>query len=300
MKALCALCSEERELQLSHIVPKFVVDHLKRSGPGGMRSYRTPNLRIQDGEKTRLLCRECEQLLSGWEKKFAENLFVPLHNPEPVTTPIKYQEWALKFAASVSWRVLHYYVTSGLSNFPEQEVELAKRALEVWKDFLMARKQNPAQFQQHLLPLDVIEEHSADHVSPFLNRYLLRAIHTDVITSESRTLVYVKLCRILIFGFVREDDPAQWKGTKLHVRKGIVEPTDYRIPAELMRYMNDKADAVKHALNSLSPKQDEIVSKSIKENLDKIANSETFRAMSYDLKHSGKAAFKPTKTHENV
>jgi hypothetical protein len=67
-----------------------------------------------------------------------------------------------------------------------------------------------------------------------------------------------------------------------------------------MKYMNDKADAVKDALNSLSPKQDEIVSKSIQENLDRIANSETFRALSYDIKHSGKAAFKPSKTHENV
>jgi hypothetical protein len=204
MKAKCALCLHQKELQLSHIVPKFVVDYLKRSGAGGMRSYRTPNLRIQDGQKARLLCRDCEQLLSGWEKKFSENLFIPLHNPEPVTSPIKYQEWALKFAVSVSWRVLHHYVSLGLSNFPQEEIDLAKKALEVWKDFLMGRKNNPAQFQQHLLPLDVIEDHSADHVSPFLNRYLLRAMHTDVITSKARTVVYVKLCRILIFGFVRE------------------------------------------------------------------------------------------------
>jgi hypothetical protein len=62
-----------------------------------------------------------------------------------------------------------------------------------------------------------------------------------------------------------------------------------------MKYINDKADEVKQSLNSLSPKQEQIVSKATKDNLDGIANSEIFRAMSYDIAHSGKAAFKPNR-----
>ena len=295
-KAQCALCLEQKALQLSHIVPKFVFDYLKRSAPSSMRSHRTPNLRIQDGQKKRLLCRNCEQLLSGWEKRFSENLFMPLHDPQPVTAPIRYEGWALKFAVSVSWRVLEHYAREGLSSLSPEQNEQAKKALEVWRGFLIGKKKNPARFQQHLLPLDVIEEHTAGHVSPFLNRYLLRTVHTDVIASKSWTVVYTKLCRILIFGFISVDDPSGWKGMKLHVRSGVIEPTDYMIPAGIMKYINDKADEVKNALNSLSPKQDQIVSKSIQENLDRIANSESFRAMSYDIAHSGKAAFKPSKT----
>src|SRR5258708_13965527 len=102
MRAKCALCFEERELQLSHIVPKFVFGYVKRSAPSALRSHRTPNLRIQDGEKEYLLCWECEQIFGGWEKTFSEQLFIPLHDPLPVTTTIPYRHWALKFAFSSS------------------------------------------------------------------------------------------------------------------------------------------------------------------------------------------------------
>lgn len=300
MRAKCALCFEERELQLSHIVPKFVFGYVKRSAPSALRSHRTPNLRIQDGEKEYLLCWKCEQIFGGWEKTFSEQLFVPLHDPLPVTTPIPYREWALKFAVSVSWRVLQYHSTRGLHHFSNEQKAQADHALNMWRQFLIGERKHPARFEQHLLPLDVIEQHTAGDVSPFLNRYLLRSIHTDVLASKTSAVVYTKLCRVLIFGFIHEENPSGWKGTKLHVNKGLIGPREYLVPGRIFEYMNQKATQVKKALDSLSPKQEQKVAKFIEQNLDELAESEIARAMTYDVHHSGKAAFKQKRRKGNI
>ena len=49
-----------------------------------MRSLLSPNLRIQDGVKKKLLCGDCELLFSIYEKQFAENIFIPYHNDPSV------------------------------------------------------------------------------------------------------------------------------------------------------------------------------------------------------------------------
>ena len=72
--AVCALCLQERQLRDSHIIPKFVFDYLKRtSATGFLRFSDRPNRRAQDGMTAALLCDECEQRLSVFEKYFAEH-----------------------------------------------------------------------------------------------------------------------------------------------------------------------------------------------------------------------------------
>jgi hypothetical protein len=297
VKGLCALCKEDAELQLSHILPKFVTNYLKDMAPTAIRSNRIPNRRVQDGEKEYLLCRKCEQLFSGWEKTFSENLFVPLHSPSPVRTPLKYKQWALKFAVSVSWRVLLYQMRRGRAeSLSPQQKDSAEQALEVWRRFLIGKERHPGRFEQHLLPLDVIESHSAERISNFLNRYFLGVVQMDVPSSTTSVFTYAKLCRVIIFGFIEMDEPLVWRGTKLHVNKGEIIPRRYVIPRSMVNYINDNADRARKALSALSPQQERKVDHAIKENLDELANSEIFRAMSYDIAQSGKAAFKPKKT----
>jgi hypothetical protein len=101
----CALCNKVTELEESHIIPKFVFKWLKETTPTAIRNLGTPNKRVQDGFKEYLLCHECEDLFNKWETKFCEQVFLPIHDKP---APIKYGPWALKFAVSVSWRVLTY------------------------------------------------------------------------------------------------------------------------------------------------------------------------------------------------
>lgn len=56
----CALCRENKELELSHIVPKFVIRYLKKTSTGAIRNMENPNKIAQDGEKHYLLCGDCE------------------------------------------------------------------------------------------------------------------------------------------------------------------------------------------------------------------------------------------------
>jgi len=83
---VCKLCDETAELQVSHIVPRFVFGWLKdNSATGFLRFSGQPNLRVQDGPKLSWLCRDCEELLNDWETKFANLLFYPILKGDTAT-----------------------------------------------------------------------------------------------------------------------------------------------------------------------------------------------------------------------
>ncbi len=298
MDGKCALCNNDSELSLSHIIPKFVFSWFKEAVPSRIRNTQLPSKRIQDGPKQYLLCADCEKLFSRWEKNFFEHLFLPLHSNPTLTTPIRYGRWALKFAVSVSWRVLLYYhKLHDLSHFSEKQRESAQIAMDVWRGFLLGKVPHPGQFEQHLLPVNVIEGHSNLAISPFLNRYLLRSIHVDVICSDTSAMVYSKMAHFMLFGFIQEDSKC-WKGTKLHVNKGSVMPRRYRVPRSLADYWNEKANEATKALASISPKQKQKIQEAILNNADELANSELFQAIQYDVLHSGKNAFRYPESEE--
>ena len=64
----CALCQDKSELELSHIIPKFVLRYLKETSAGFLRSAENPNTVVQDGEKHYMLCGKCEDLFSKYER----------------------------------------------------------------------------------------------------------------------------------------------------------------------------------------------------------------------------------------
>ena len=123
----CALCASTSELQASHIIPGFVFDWLRdTSATGHFRSSQIPDLRVQDGLKPRMLCKSCEQLFSTWEKAFAEKCFVPLNSGN--VRDVRYGPWMLKFATSVSWRVLRLFAANdGLAGFPRSHHDRGRR-----------------------------------------------------------------------------------------------------------------------------------------------------------------------------
>ena len=58
---VCAYCGSTRELEESHILPKWTIRRaLRGSVTGRLRESENVNHRVQDGEKVDLLCRECE------------------------------------------------------------------------------------------------------------------------------------------------------------------------------------------------------------------------------------------------
>lgn len=204
MNKVCHLCQSEGEIKSSHIIPRFVLEWLINTTPAHIRNAANPNLRIQDGITSEILCGNCEQRLSRWEKPFAERIFKPLHENNGEISAFSYDDWALKFAASVSWRVLFYFKKRGFSHLSRGLQADADGALKMWSEFILDGRENLAPYEQHMFSLDVIEHHNLPDLSPYMNRYILRTVDADVISSENSALVYSKLGRIVIFGIIKD------------------------------------------------------------------------------------------------
>jgi hypothetical protein len=290
----CRLCSKAGvELQHSHILPKFAWDWLKETSVGAIRSGEMPNVRVQDGRKEYLLCRSCEGIFSRDEKIFAEQIFTPVHAGGSISG-LRYTEWAMRFAVSVSWRVLIFNIdlAGPVEHFSTHKVEAASAAERQWRAFLLGQAPHVGQYEQHLVVLDLIDGHTTPGLSPFINRYIARVNDIDVIASRVSALTYAKLGKILIFGAI-EDRSREWKGTRLKVKRGDFNERWPRLPGSLLPYLNDKADRAKRSLESLSPRQRAKAQAPIWETPERVANSLAFEAMMYDVELSGDAAFPP-------
>jgi hypothetical protein len=88
----CRLCDSEAELLESHVIPAFVFRFLKQGGP--IRNSRTPNRRVQDGDKEYWLCSSCEGLFNKDETAFATKLFHPHSNKPDLRS--SYESWLLR------------------------------------------------------------------------------------------------------------------------------------------------------------------------------------------------------------
>jgi len=193
---------------------------------------------------------------------------------------------------------MYYYQLHDLSHYSEKQRMTALKALVVWKRFLLGELPHPGRFEQQLGTVDVIKNHSGPQISPFLNRYLSRSVHMDVICSQTSAMVYTKMGRIIIIGNIQVDTK-RWKGTILHVSKGLIMQKDYRLPQYIAEYWNYKANEVAESLSTVSPKQKQIIRDNIIKNADKWASADFFRGMQYDVYHSGKNAFKVTESIDN-
>lgn len=109
MKGSCALYDKESKLLDSHIYPKFIIKHTKKTGSSYLRNYEKPNKREQDGPKIKLLSFEAEQAFSKREKWFAENIFVPYLSRK---YKLQYDNNLYYFAISFLWRVIHLELRS--------------------------------------------------------------------------------------------------------------------------------------------------------------------------------------------
>jgi hypothetical protein len=252
----------------------------------------TPNRRRQDAPTVRFLCSDCEQVFSPWESRFAAQVFLPLHRNEG--TEFAYGDWGLKFGSSVVWRVLIESLEHGHGRLTPQQHLFATAAGRAWRTFMLGAARHPGRFEVHAVPLDVVPATVGADVSPFLNRYLLRAADAEVVVGATDVLVYAKLCRILFVGHVLVTHQAYWRKSRLAVARGTLGGSDYYLPIALQKYMNQRAIRGAAALASQSAHQKAKLRARLETQLPSFARSEVFRAMRADVERSGKDAFSVT------
>ena len=287
----CKLCLKQDKLENSHIISSFVFRWLKEtSGTGHFRSGGTINRRSQDGAKEYWLCPEHEDLFSRWETEFASRVFHPLTSGK--ASQFQYQEWLLKFACSLSWRVLLYLKeTSGLSHFTEELRQEADRALGTWAEFLLGRRHEPGKYEQHLVVLGEIVEHTVQDMPANINRYLLRSVAIDAACSDREAYVYVKLPYILLIGFINIERPEEWEGTMVHAKQGVVGSSEWSLPRSVLEFIMGRARRASELQQNISARQQEAIRKSFMKNIDRLPETETFKATQADVALFGREAF---------
>lgn len=291
---VCALCRNSAELRMSHIVSKFVWKYLRTSaGAGGFRIGTQPNKPVQDGIKTELLCEECEIRLSKWENKVSSKIFLPLMNKG--ICRFKHDENFSYFCVSIAWRVLVFFEKLGqLSHMSGECQSHAKTASEQWRAHLLSGSSIEANFEHHVLPMPGGAAAPSDLATapPNLNRYLSRSIDMDVVgVSPTSGLVYVKLCRLLVIGFINILPPHAYKGTKLAYGHGKFKHRKYEIPAQLGSYIENKAEKMLALQRTISPAQRKKMEEKSRKHGEAIANSAAFEAWMFDVNTFGTAAF---------
>lgn len=293
---ICALCAKSTDLRDSHIVPRFFVKRLREtSATGHFRHSQSPNVRVQDGLKFPMLCGDCEQLFSLWEKDFSEKCFIPLDNR--TAHEVRYESWMLKFATSISWRVLRVFLASGeLSGFPDHIIIKINEALHEWTQYLLGDRPHPGCFEQHMFLVDLIVGTSVNNVPCNINRYLTRAIDIRVDHNQEWAITYAKMGKFILFGFIAMTHPRHWKGTKLNANHGRFGPQEIELPPEIMDFLFIRAESAAQVKPRISERQQAKITQFYRQDPDRAAKSETLRALDQDVFLFGRKAFDSDQT----
>ncbi|MED4758677.1 hypothetical protein [Priestia megaterium] len=276
----CKLCLEHSELQLSHIVPKFVGRWLKKtSAVGHIRNAMNPNVRIQDLPKEYLLCKGCEQIFSAFEKKFAEEIFHPFHSENKKL--FHYDRWLQKFIISLNWRVaisgLNNSIPHGHNSLPDLE-----KTMEGWRKFLLDETNNPGPSKNHLVFVGITDLNDFEKIQPALydhytNMKFLRTVFFGTIVDEhDRTFIYSSIGGIV---FVSHISPKSFRGwtsqtkiTKRGTLKTLQDNFDSVFGAFLGAFIN-KINS--HISDNISENQEKIINQGILEDIDKALASKS-------------------------
>jgi len=215
----CRLCNRETELRLSHIIPKFVTDWLKRTGSGYFRDLQDPDERLQDGRKVRLLCHECEQRFGRVESWFCARVFRPY--VEHGNNEFDYGPELYRFLLSVLWRMAE--VNDAHPHFADQ----VRRTREEWRLSLLEERVPRFAAGIHFSFTAIGTVDGRQPVVNF-NQYWARSFDGDIANNEYHAFVYAKLARVAAFGEVTPIHADWMTGTRVspvggtHVQRNVV------------------------------------------------------------------------------
>jgi len=228
LKGICALYDKETELMKSHVFPKFVIKHTKKTGSEYLRRVVEPDKREQDGLKLHLLGFDAEQKFSLREKWFAENIFVPYLGGQ---LRLDYDENLYYFAVSFLWRILvtEFRTNENLKNrwYFEQlkEVELE------WKNFLANGKMPNKYHNVNLFFTERIISHTTDLKG--VDFYFTRIMDGTIVSNpeEEYLFMYGKFNRFIFWSVLKSPDyNDELYDVEIHPKKGtfnIPQGLDY-------------------------------------------------------------------------
>jgi hypothetical protein len=277
----CALCGKGEDLQLSHIVPKFIVNWLKESSATGfLRGAANRNVRIQDGAKMRLLCSACEGELSRLEKSFAEEVFFPYQNE--AVQRLSYDESMLKFIVSMGWKILYSEQDLVRQKTPNLTSH-AEQALRIWRDYLLGLREDESGNEHHLFFLDFIRDGSVE-VMPNFQWYTMRAVDGCLAIGQETVFAYTKFPGMILVSAVYPTRLDGWVGTRITRGVGEIGPPQEIAYPGFLEFLMDRASK---ALGSgVSEIQKRKLETTIRANPDRMLSSRSFEVFLAERKRA--------------
>ena len=288
---LCKLCGSDSPLKESHIIPRFIGRWMKKTSPTPYFRYGGDmDKRTQDLGKMKLLCGDCENLFSGWETKFAKEVFYPMSNGRP---RLWYKNWMLKFASSLTWRAIQVLSFEERKRSEAFEQILVNMELHLSR-FLLRQAKNVGSYSQHVYYISGLAA-PVKPGSPMLNRYLERGVEIDFPTTDnlSEMMVYVKLPMFMFFS-IGESKYRKLYETSRIKKSGALQPKTHYLPDVIFDYIIGRADRMHQLVNSMSPQSRELADKALMKEIEKdpqkVANTRQMQALYSDYKFYGKDA----------
>ncbi len=272
---ICKLCYQEKELRKSHIIPKFVYQWMKKSGPGRLRQQKQFEIPIQDGTKERLLCGECENKLAVWEKWFSENVFIKYLDG---TKSEFHNEKKMKlFTISILWRVLTVFIDDGNEyTFPNE----LREAQSEWRRYLLDNIDLKKFANIHLffIPENLIIEGDLKNI----HTYFHRSVDTEIAENKSKSFVYAKFSRFLFIGEIHGFAHKDLVNTNIF-KNDVMQPKNQEFnDQDVISFMVHRASGMK-AYSDLSPVQQQKITKYYQEKTQDILNSDYWKVRKKDL-----------------
>jgi len=287
---LCKLCQDSDDLQVSHVLPRFVGKYLKDTSATGFLTAVDENgqtSRSQDLDKRKLLCNRCELVLNEAETFFANTVFYPFKQNNLRTIPVDGRLG--RFAVSVSLRVLWIMQLVEHPLAKKWEGKLSKLETE-WRNYLL-RTPNfiMGKHSHHVILCNEVLLAAGLENNPNLILRVLRTAAYYLFEKFEKAYVFSNLAGVQIISMISPPDLPVSMGTQVYPNQtfGIVSPTGigwggyYQNLLEFTR----KCDA---ASSRLSDAQKKMIERAVNKYPERVAKSEDalIIRMQQELHHS--------------
>ncbi|MFT8319631.1 MAG: hypothetical protein ABF649_01860 [Bacillus sp. (in: firmicutes)] len=282
----CALCQEERELEKSHIIPKFVFRSMKKNSPtGNMRMASQPNRVIQDGDKQAMLCGVCEDRFSRNETTFANKFYHPYHSDN--LHVVEYGQWLNYFISSVSWRSLYLDIIEFVRDQNIDIIDLGTliEAEKVMREFLLGERKDLGHIENHIFFFGPIKEVSGDTSEFDLHTAIGGSVvgYTYINHNPDSSYVFLNLQGILIVTILKKDVEEVWENT-LVKEKGFFNmgQPNHTVSSPVFNELFAVAKNLRESREKISESQKGKIVEAIRKNPERFLKSKAYQRLKDD------------------
>lgn len=288
----CALCGEEKTLELSHIVPKMAIRTLKKTAVGSIRNTENPNKTVQDSEKLYMLCGGCEDLFSKNETWFANNVFHPYLKKEK--TVFDYDENLAFFITSVNWRSLYLDILDFVENTVVgiEALECLISSEKIMSEFLLGKRRDLGNIENHIFFFDDIRELTANtdevaNLKPHITIHRGIGSYTFCEEKQRTYATLTNMLGIILITIYHKGPQEVWENTEIINGKGHIEAKNQKIQSAVGNELLEMMKTVERASKKMSDAQQKKIVERLNQMGEDLKNYPIFADWQNDMNLQG-------------